>query len=83
MLSSLGTIIFAKVRVENVENPSDYVEAVLSRVKEEYLAAIYKLSSWSDATDFLEKLAAKRGKLLKVFRDYFAHIINREGITTV
>jgi pterin-4a-carbinolamine dehydratase len=55
-----------QVRVENVENPSDYIEAVLSRVKKEYLAKTYKISTWSDATDFLEKLAAKSGKLLKV-----------------
>lgn len=52
--------------MENVDNPSDYIEAVLSRVKEEYLKKTYKMSSWSDATDFLEKLAAKTGKLLKV-----------------
>lgn len=52
--------------MENVDNPSDYIEAVLSRVKDEYLKKTYKLSSWSDATDFLEKLAARTGKLLKV-----------------
>lgn len=60
------TTLYAQVRVENVENPSDYIEAVLSRVKQDYLVKTYKIPSWTDATDFLEKLAAKSGKLLKV-----------------
>ena len=64
--SPTDIVLKGVVRVENVENPSDYIEAVLSRVKKEYLAKTYKLSDWSDATDFLEKLAAKSGKLLKV-----------------
>ncbi|CAB3977679.1 Nucleolar GTP-binding 2 [Paramuricea clavata] len=63
--SPTDIVLKGVVRVENVENPSDYIEAVLSRVKKEYLEKTYKLSSWSDATDFLEKLAAKSGKLLK------------------
>lgn len=54
--------------MENVENPSDYIEAVLSRVKADYLVKTYKIPSWSDATHFLEQLAARTGKLLKVGR---------------
>lgn len=55
-----------QVRVENVDNPSDYIDAVLSRVKNDYVEKTYKLASWSNAVDFLEQLAFRTGKLLKV-----------------
>ncbi|XP_074108324.1 nucleostemin 2 [Cotesia typhae] len=53
------------VRVELVKNPEDYVEAVLERVKPEYIQRTYKIDKWTDHNDFLEKLANKCGKLLK------------------
>ncbi|KAH0558186.1 nucleolar GTP-binding protein 2 [Cotesia glomerata] len=53
------------VRVELVKNPEDYVEAVLERVKPEYMQRTYKIDEWTDHNDFLEKLANKCGKLLK------------------
>lgn len=55
-----------QVRVENVENPSDYIGEVLCRVKLDYIVKTYKIVSWSNATDFLEQLAARYGKLFKV-----------------
>ena len=55
-----------KVRVENVKEPSEHIPAVLDRVRPEYLRRTYQVSSWNDFTDFLEKVAAKSGKLLKV-----------------
>merc|ERR1711936_1466734 len=54
------------VRVELVENPGDYIPAVLEKVKKEYLARTYRIpSDWKDHNEFLEKLAQKSGKLLK------------------
>ncbi|XP_015113452.1 nucleolar GTP-binding protein 2 [Diachasma alloeum] len=53
------------VRVELVQNPEDYVEAVLQRVKAEYVRKTYKVEDWGDHVDFLEKLARRSGKLLK------------------
>ncbi|XP_063982123.1 uncharacterized protein LOC135165101 [Diachasmimorpha longicaudata] len=53
------------VRVELVQNPEDYVEAVLERVKAEYMRKTYKIEEWTDHVDFLEKLARRTGKLLK------------------
>lgn len=53
------------VRVELVQHPEDYVEAVLNRVKVEYMKKTYKLENWDDHVDFLEKLARRSGKLLK------------------
>lgn len=53
------------VRVELVNNPEDYIEAVLARVKEDYIRKTYKIETWSSPTDFLEKMAFRSGKLLK------------------
>nr|XP_022901901.1 nucleolar GTP-binding protein 2 [Onthophagus taurus] len=53
------------VRVELVNNPEDYIQAVLERVKYEYLVKTYKISGWTNHVEFLEKLAYRSGKLLK------------------
>lgn len=56
------------VRVEMVEQPSDYVPAVMKRVKKEYMARTYRLLKpwdWTSTSDFLERVARQSGKLLK------------------
>lgn len=53
------------VRVENIQDPEDHIEAVLERVRPEYLVKTYKVESWDNAQDFLEKLGRRSGKLLK------------------
>merc|ERR1712072_512632 len=56
------------VRVERVENPSNYIDEVLTRVKKEYLIKRYKLptdTDWADGDGFLSVLAVKMGKLRK------------------
>ncbi|XP_059053789.1 nucleolar GTP-binding protein 2 [Achroia grisella] len=53
------------VRVELVQNPDDYIEEVIKRVRKEYLIKTYKVDGWETATEFLEKYAARTGKLLK------------------
>ena len=54
------------VRVEMVDQPSDYVPEVLNRVKPEYLARTYRVErGWTSAPDFLERVARKTGKLLR------------------
>ncbi|KAL0109400.1 hypothetical protein PUN28_014461 [Cardiocondyla obscurior] len=53
------------VRVELVQNPEDYIAAVLERVKPEYIRKTYKINVWINHIDFLEKLARRSGKLLK------------------
>ena len=55
-----------QVRVENIKDPADYVPAVLEKVKPEYISNVYGLSDWTDANDFITKMAVKCGKLLKV-----------------
>jgi nuclear GTP-binding protein len=53
------------VRVELIENPEDYIEHVLARVKKQYMAKTYKIEDWVDGADFLTKMAQRTGKLLK------------------
>lgn len=53
------------VRVELVNNPEDYIEAVLERVRYEYLVKTYQVDNWTSPTEFLEKIAMRSGKLLK------------------
>jgi len=54
------------VRVEMVEQPSDYVPTVMKRVKHDYLARTYRVErDWTSTNDFLERVARKTGKLLK------------------
>ena len=43
--------------MENLKTPEDYIGAVLERVKPEYLVRHFGIDQWSDANDFLEKLA--------------------------
>ncbi|XP_019403448.1 PREDICTED: nucleolar GTP-binding protein 2 [Crocodylus porosus] len=53
------------VQVEKIKSPEDHISAVLERAKPEYIRKTYKIDSWKDTEDFLEKLAFRTGKLLK------------------
>ncbi|KAK2761298.1 GTPase required for pre-60S ribosomal subunit nuclear export and maturation [Arachnomyces sp. PD_36] len=53
------------VRVENVENPEQYIEAVLKRTQPRHIQRTYDIKSYTDAIDFLSILARKGGRLLK------------------
>jgi len=54
------------VRVELVQQPAEYVEGVVRKVKTEHLARTYRVESdWSSANEFLERVAQRSGKLLK------------------
>ena len=55
-----------QVRVENIQEPSEHIHTVLELVKPEYLQKTYQISSWTNATDFLEQLSRRMGRLLKV-----------------
>lgn len=52
-------------RVENVENPEQYIPAVLRRVQPRHLERTYGIKEPTDAIDFLSRLARKGGRLLK------------------
>ncbi|PYH92890.1 NGP1NT-domain-containing protein [Aspergillus ellipticus CBS 707.79] len=54
------------VRVENVENPEQYIPAVLSRVQPKHLERTYGIKGGSeDPIEFLSILARKGGRLLR------------------
>ena len=53
------------VRVENVENPEQYIPAVLKRVKPQHIERTYDVRNFASASEFLEMLARKGGRLLK------------------
>ncbi|VUC30038.1 unnamed protein product [Clonostachys rosea] len=52
-------------RVEKVENPEQYIGALMERVKRRHLERTYELTNWTNATEFLELLARKGGRLLR------------------
>lgn len=53
------------VRVEKVEHPEQYISAVLGRVKQHHMEKTYDLRGWTSATELLELLARKGGRLLR------------------
>ncbi|KAF6227005.1 hypothetical protein HO133_008446 [Letharia lupina] len=53
------------VRVENVENPEQYIAAVLRKTKPQHIQRTYDIGGFETATEFLELLARKGGRLLK------------------
>lgn len=54
------------VRLEKVEQPEQYIRAVLNRVKPHHAERTYQVQGWGDDyTRFLELLARKAGRLLK------------------
>ncbi|XP_018412743.1 PREDICTED: nucleolar GTP-binding protein 2 isoform X1 [Nanorana parkeri] len=63
--SETDIVLKGVVQVEKIKCPEDHIAAVLERAKPEYLSKAYKIESWENAEDFLEKLAFKTGKLLK------------------
>jgi nuclear GTP-binding protein len=53
------------VRVENVEYPAQYIQALLDRCERRHVERTYDLKGYKDWEDFLDQLARKSGKLLK------------------
>uniref|UniRef100_H0WYX4 Nucleolar GTP-binding protein 2 n=1 Tax=Otolemur garnettii TaxID=30611 RepID=H0WYX4_OTOGA len=63
--SETDIVLKGVVQVEKIKTPEDHIGAVLERAKPEYVSKTYKIDSWENAEDFLEKLALRTGKLLK------------------
>ena len=43
------------VRIEQLRHAEDHIDALLARVKPEYIQRTYGIPDWEDATDFLEQ----------------------------
>ncbi|XP_041650112.1 nucleolar GTP-binding protein 2 isoform X2 [Cheilinus undulatus] len=63
--SETDIVLKGVVQVEKIRNPEEHIGAVLERAKPEYIQKTYRIPSWNNAEDFLEKLAFRTGKLLK------------------
>jgi len=63
--SESDIVLKGVVQVEKIKCPEEHMGAVLERAKPEYIQKTYRIPSWSSTEDFLEKLAARTGKLLK------------------
>ena len=53
------------VRVENVEHPEQYIQAVLNKTKPQHIERTYDIRGYNNPTEFLELLARKGGRLLR------------------
>ena len=53
------------VRVENVENPEQYIAAVLNKTRSQHIERTYGITGYDTHLQFLEALARKSGRLLK------------------
>lgn len=49
-----------------MRDPQDYIGAMLERVKEDYIKKAYNICEWTSPEDFLEQVARRLGRLLKV-----------------
>ena len=63
--SSEDILLRGVVRVENVENPEQYIDAVLKKTKPQHIQRTYEVGGYETATEFLNLLARKGGRLLK------------------
>ena len=53
------------VRVEYVEQPDQYIAAVLAKVKRHHVERTYEMQGWTDYVQFLEMLARKSRRLFR------------------
>jgi nuclear GTP-binding protein len=58
-------LLHGVVRVENVENPEQYIPAVLAKCKPQHIERTYEIRGYKNHIEFLEILARKAGRLLK------------------
>lgn len=64
--SEIDSVLKGVVRAERLENPEDFVDAILANVKAEHIMAQYKLTEkWSDSSSLMEIIAKKCGRLRK------------------
>lgn len=64
------SVLKGVVRAERLDNPEDFVDAILEKVKREHIAAQYQLpkdgeESWKSTRDLLEMMSRRSGRLLK------------------
>mmetsp|Transcript_31470 Transcript_31470/g.48277 ORF Transcript_31470/g.48277 Transcript_31470/m.48277 type:complete len:630 (+) Transcript_31470:228-2117(+) len=68
--SEVDSVLKGVVRAERLENPEDYIDPILEKVKREHVAAQYSLpkkgdDTWKTTLQLLEMIARRSGRLLK------------------
>jgi len=63
--SDVDSVLKGVVRVERLDDATDYITSVLRRVKRKYVQKAYRIKDWTDTEDFLKQLSVQYGKLLK------------------
>ena len=53
------------IRVENVQHPGQYIDAVLRKTKPQHIERTYDVRGFTNAIEFLDMVARKGGRLLK------------------
>ena len=62
---SVSNVLKGAVRIEQLEDPTEYIAPLMAKLRPEYLANQYGIPAWSSPKDFLELLCFRTGKLLK------------------
>jgi len=68
--SEVDSVLKGVVRAERLENPEDFIDPILEKVKREHVAAQYSLpkkgdDTWKTTLQLLEMIARRSGRLLK------------------
>jgi len=63
--SESDVVMKGVVRAERLENPDDYIPAILEKIRPQYISRTYGVQDWNTPEQFLAKLAIKRGRMLK------------------
>jgi len=64
------SVLKGVVRAERLENPEEFVNAIVDKVKREHIAAHYQLpkdgdNTWKNRVELIEMIARRSGRLLK------------------
>lgn len=68
--SETDSVLKGVVRAERLENPEEFVNAIVEKVKREHIAAHYQLpkdgdNTWKNQVELIEMIARRSGRLLK------------------
>jgi len=63
--SATDIVLKGVVRAEKIEDPEEYIDEILKRVKAETFEKLYNVRDWVDGEDFLKMVAERFGKLKK------------------
>lgn len=63
--SETSKVLKSVIRAEKIEEPMEYIQGVIDKVKKEYLQKLYKIQEWEDPEDFVTQISKNYGKLKK------------------